>query len=75
MGFLDDAKKKLTKAVDQHGDKINDGLDKAAGAIDKKTGGKHTDKIRQGVEKTKGALDGLDGRNDDLDKRKGPGQQ
>lgn len=74
MGFLDNAKKKLTDAVDQHGDKINDGLDKAAGAIDKKTGGKHTDKIRQGVAKTKDALDGLDGKNDDLDTRKGPGQ-
>lgn len=75
MGFLDDAKKKLTDAVDQHGEKINEGLDKAAGAIDKKTGGKHSEKIRQGVARTKDALDGLDGKDDDLDERKGPHQQ
>ena len=29
MGFLDDAKAKLTDAVDSQGDKIADGLDKA----------------------------------------------
>ena len=66
MGFLDDAKKKLTDAVDRHGDKINDGLDKAAAAADKRTGGKHSDKIREGVAKAKQGLDNLDGRDDDL---------
>lgn len=66
MGFLDDAKKKLSDAVGKHGDKISDGLDKAGDAIDKKTGGKHSDKIRTGVSKTKGALDDLDGKRDDL---------
>jgi hypothetical protein len=30
MGFLDKAKAGLTKAVDQHGDKIAQGVDKAA---------------------------------------------
>ena len=34
MGFLDKAKQQLTKAVDQHGDKIAQGMDKAADAID-----------------------------------------
>lgn len=57
MGFLDDAKKKLSAAVDKHGDKIGDGLDKAGQAIDKKTGGKYSDKIVTGVSKAKGALD------------------
>ncbi len=66
MGFLDDAKKKLTDAVDTHGDKISDGLDKAGRALDEKTGGKHTDKIQQGLDKAKGALDDLDGKSDDL---------
>ncbi len=66
MGFLDDAKKKLTKAVDDHGDKISDGLDRAGKAIDDKTGGKHSDKIKQGLDKAKGALDDLDGKPDDL---------
>ena len=48
MGFLDDAKKQLTKAVDEHGDKIRDGLDKAGDVADKKTKGKYTDQIAKG---------------------------
>lgn len=66
MGFLDDAKAKLSDAVDKHGDKISDGLTKAGAAADAKTGGKYTDKIDAGVEKARGALDGLDGKNDGL---------
>ena len=66
MGFLDDAKKKLGNAVDKHGDKISDGLDKAGNAVDEKTGGKHRAKIQTGVAKAKGALDDLDGKRDDF---------
>ena len=66
MGFLDKAKKQLSDAVDQHGDKIGDGLDRVAAEADKRTGGKHTDKIEQGVAKAKDGLDKLDGRNDDI---------
>ncbi|WP_300388251.1 antitoxin [uncultured Nocardioides sp.] len=66
MGFLDKAKKQLTDAVDKHGDKIGDGLDRVAAEADKRTGGKHTDKIEQGVAKAKDGLDRLDGRNDDI---------
>ena len=66
MGFLDKAKKQLSDAVDQHGDKIGDGLDKVAAEADKRTGGKHTDKIEQGEAKAKDGLDKLDGRNDDI---------
>lgn len=66
MSFLDDAKKKLTEAVDQHGDKIASGIDKAAAAADKKTGGKHTDKITKATTKAKDGLDKLDKKNDDL---------
>ena len=66
MGFLDKAKKQLTDAVDKHGDKIGDGLDKVAAEADKRTGGKHTDKIEQGVAKAKDGLDKLDGKNDDM---------
>jgi len=69
MGFLDKAKKQLTKAVDQHGDKIAEGMDKAADAIDEKTGGKHADKIDKATGKARDALDSLDGNNDDI----GPG--
>ena len=66
MGFLDKMKRSVTGAVDQHGAKIATGVDKAAEAIDKKTGGKHHDKIEQGTEKTKDALDKLDGKDDDI---------
>ena len=37
MGLFDNAKDKLTKAVDQHGDKIERGLDKAGEFADRKT--------------------------------------
>lgn len=66
MGFLDDAKAKLTDAVDSQGERIADGLEKAGDLIDAKTGGAHGDKIDQGVAKAKEALDGLDGKNDDI---------
>ena len=66
MGFLDNAKNKLNDAVDQHGDKISDGIDKAAALADEKTGGKHTDKIESATGKAKDALDKLDGKDDDI---------
>jgi len=66
MGFLDNAKKKLSDAVDEHGEKIEGGIDKAAALADDKTGNKHTDKIESGAGKAKDALDSLDGRDDDL---------
>ena len=66
MSFLDKAKNAASDAVDKHGDKIADGIDKAAGLADQKTGGKHSDKIAGGVAKAKEALDKLDGKNDDI---------
>ena len=66
MGFLSDAKKKLTGAVDAHGDKIASGLDKAGAFVDKKTGGKYAEKIEGGLGKAKDALDKLDGKDDDI---------
>ena len=38
MSFLDKAKAKLTDAVDQHGDKIAQGIDKAGTVVNEKTG-------------------------------------
>ena len=49
MSFMDKAKAKLTEAVDQHGDKIAQGIDKAGSVVNEKTGGKHADKIDKGV--------------------------
>jgi hypothetical protein len=66
MGMFDNLRKKAEKAVDQHGDKIAQGIDKAAAAASKKTGGKHDDKLAKGSTAAKNALDKLDGRNDDI---------
>ena len=57
---------KAEDLVDQHGDKVSDGIDKAADLLDEKTGGKLGDKADLGAEKAKDALDSLDGKNDDL---------
>ena len=51
MSFLDDAKKKLDDVLDEHGDKIADGVEKAGDFIDEKTGHKHADKVDQAQEK------------------------
>ncbi|KUN16616.1 hypothetical protein AQJ23_44035 [Streptomyces antibioticus] len=66
MGLLDNLKAKLSPAKDkvsglaqQHGDKIQHGLDKAAKAVDKKTKGKYSDKIQTGTGKAKDAMDRL----------------
>ncbi|WP_394429665.1 antitoxin [Streptomyces sp. SGAir0957] len=66
MGFLDTLKAKLGPAKDkvsglaqQHGDKIDQGLDKAAKAVDDRTKGKYSDQIQQGTSKAKDALDRL----------------
>ncbi|WP_439937122.1 antitoxin [Nocardia sp. N13] len=69
MSFLDKAKAKLTKAVDDHGDKIAGGIDKAGAMVNEKTGGKHAGRIDQATGKARDALDSLDGKNDDI----GPG--
>ncbi|MFD4987014.1 antitoxin [Streptomyces sp. NPDC058374] len=88
MSFLDNLKAKIAPAKEkvadltrQHGDKIDQGLDKAAQAVDSRTKGKYSDKIRTGTEKAKGALDqlGQDDRKKDGPERGGqtpgtPGQ-
>jgi hypothetical protein len=45
MGIFDKAK----DVLNQHPDKVEQGLDRAADLADKRTGGKHADKIDQGV--------------------------
>ncbi len=66
MGFMDKAKQQLTKAVDQHGDKIAKGADQLGRTINQKTGNKHADKVAKGTEQLKKGLDSLDGKNDDF---------
>jgi ABC-type transporter Mla subunit MlaD len=66
MGLLDNLKAKLGPAkgkvsdlAQQHGDKVQHGLDKAAKVVDEKTKGKYSDKIQKGSGKAKGAVDRL----------------
>ncbi|MGD6754910.1 antitoxin [Streptomyces sp. BH105] len=63
MGILDSLKAKFGPAKDkvsdlaqQHGDKIDQGLDKAGKLVDQKTKGKYSDKIRTGTDKAKDAI-------------------
>jgi len=74
MGIFDNVRKKATKAVDDHGDKIAKGIDKAAGMADSKTQGKHSDKVDKGSRAAKDALDKLDGRKDDIPPHQQPPQ-
>ncbi|MEV2215693.1 antitoxin [Streptomyces sp. NPDC050997] len=66
MGLLDNLKGKMGPAKDkvsglaqQHGDKVERGLDKAAKVVDEKTKGKYSGKIHAGTGKAKGAMDRL----------------
>ncbi len=62
MGFMDSIKEKLGnrgKAEDmarQHGDKVDEGIDRAGRTTDEKTGGKHSDQIHTGTDKAKDAM-------------------
>ncbi|HVK36847.1 MAG TPA: antitoxin [Microlunatus sp.] len=57
MGIFDKAKDLLN----QHSDKVDQGIDKAAEVIDQKTGGQHTEQINQGAEQAKRAMDNQGG--------------
>ena len=56
MGLLDTVK----KALKGRGKQIESGIDKVAGVVDEKTGGKHTEKIDDAADKAKGIVDKLD---------------
>lgn len=61
MSFIDKAKEMLHMGVDKVGaDKVGEGIDKAAGVVDDKTGGKYSDQIDSGAEKAKEAVEGMD---------------
>jgi len=72
MGFLDKAKQRLTKAVDEHGDKIEQGADKLGNVVNKKTGNKHADQVAKGKDQLLKGLDSLDGKKDDFGENKRP---
>jgi hypothetical protein len=57
MGFMD----KLKGMLGGHKDQAKEGVDKAAGVADEKTGGSHTDQITSADEKGKEEIDKIDG--------------
>lgn len=68
MGFLNQLRDKLAPVkgkvsglAQQHGDKIDQGLHKAADVVDRRTKGKYSDKIQAGTGKAKDTLDRLAG--------------
>ena len=64
MGLLDKlkgAKDTAKEKVAEHSDQIGGAVDKAAGFVDDKTGGKYHDKIESATDKAKDALGKADG--------------
>ncbi|MBZ6129777.1 antitoxin [Streptomyces olivaceus] len=66
MGLLDNlkarigpAKGKVSDLAQQHGDKIDRGLDKAARTVDERTKGKYSDRIQTGTGRAKDAMERL----------------
>ena len=62
MSFLDKAKQALGQAkgraghlAGQHGDKIDQAIDKGSGYLDQRTSGKYSDKIHRARDSAKGA--------------------
>ncbi|MFJ6016047.1 antitoxin [Streptomyces sp. NPDC092952] len=71
MGFLDNlkaklgpAKEKVGELAQQHGGRIDQGLEKAARTVDEKTKGKYSDKIESGAQKAKDAVERLAHKNE-----------
>lgn len=61
---FDKMKDKVSETASEHGDKVDEGVDKAAEFIDDKTGGEHQDKIDSAADKIKGMF-GDDDKDDD----------
>ncbi|TWP43989.1 antitoxin [Lentzea tibetensis] len=55
MGF-DELKNKAKDLLGQHGDKVDEGVDRAGQFADERTGGKHTEHIDSAEEKAKEGL-------------------
>jgi hypothetical protein len=64
MGFLDNAKKQLTKVVDEHGVTIEKGADRLGRTINERTGNKHADKVTKGREQLRKGMSSLRRRDD-----------
>ena len=53
---FDEMKSKAKDALGQHGDKVDEGVDRAGQFADERTGGQHSERIQQGTEKAKEGL-------------------
>ncbi|KOX20635.1 hypothetical protein ADK67_29120 [Saccharothrix sp. NRRL B-16348] len=58
---FDDLKGKAKDALGQHGDKADEGIDKAGQFVDERTGGEHSEHIQKGTDKAKEGLDRFSG--------------
>ena len=66
--FFDQAKDLLA----EHGDTVDDVVDKVAGLVDEKTGGKHEQQVRDGAAKAKDAIAQFVGGDDEKPKTAKP---
>ena len=57
--MFDKFKDKAEDLAAEHGDTIEDAVDKVADIADEKTGGKYSDKIEMGAEKAKDVVEDL----------------
>ena len=57
MGLMDNMKDKAKDMAGQHGDKIDEGLDKAGQMAKDKAPDQHDDKIDQGIDKAQQAAE------------------
>lgn len=65
MGKMDELKNKAREALTEHRDKIEQGMDKAAGKAKQKAGSEHSSKIDSVLGKGRDALDRFTHRNDE----------
>lgn len=60
MGFLDEAKKKVTELADQHPDKVeslsDQAIERGGDAVDSATGGRYADKVDHAQERADDAI-------------------
>ncbi|GAA2487245.1 antitoxin [Terrabacter carboxydivorans] len=66
MSVFDNMKDQVSKQVDEHGEQVGQGVDKAGDLLDERTGGQYADRVDQGQDALKNGLDGLDGQDDDI---------
>jgi hypothetical protein len=66
VSSFDNMKEQASKAVDEHGEQIGQGADKAGDMAKDRLGAEHADQVDQGVDRAKSGLDSLDNQDDDI---------